>query len=71
MLIDPYISRLKYGGSAHPDDDRPNFARDDVAQPDTDLIDSIITTIRTNPTPFYKDLKMSFLVKTSTSLSHS
>ena len=43
VLIDPYISRLKYGGGGHPDDDRPNFARDDVAQSDTDLIDSIIT----------------------------
>ena len=43
VLIDPYISRLKYGGGGHPDDDRPSFARDDVAQSDTDLIDSIIT----------------------------
>jgi L-ascorbate metabolism protein UlaG (beta-lactamase superfamily) len=43
VLIDPYISRLKYGGRGHPDDDRPGFARDDVAQSDTALIDSIIT----------------------------
>ena len=43
VLIDPYISRLKYGGGGHPDDDRPDFARDDVAQSDTDLIDSIVT----------------------------
>lgn len=43
VLIDPYISRLKYGGVGHPDDDRPNFARDDVARSDTDLIDSIIS----------------------------
>ncbi len=43
VLIDPYISRLRYGGGGHPDDDRPSFARDDVAQSDTDLIDSIIT----------------------------
>jgi len=43
VLIDPYISRLKYGGGGHPDDDRPDFARDDVAQSDTALIDSIIT----------------------------
>ncbi len=43
VLIDPYISRLKYGGGGHPDDDRPQFARDDVAQSDTTLIDSIIT----------------------------
>ena len=43
VLIDPYISRLKYGGVGHPDDDRPNFARDDVARSDTDLIDTIIS----------------------------
>lgn len=43
VLVDPYISRLKYGGGGHPDDDRPDFAREDVAQSDTALIDSIIT----------------------------
>lgn len=43
VLIDPYISRLKYGGGGHPDDDRPSFARDDVPVSDTELIDSIIT----------------------------
>lgn len=43
VLIDPYISRLKYGGGGHPDDPRPSFGRDDVAQSDTALIDSIIT----------------------------
>lgn len=43
VLIDPYISRLKYGGGGHPDDDRPDFARDDVARSDTALIDGIIT----------------------------
>ena len=43
VLIDPYISRLKYGGGGHPEDDRPEFARSDVAWSDTDLIDSIIT----------------------------
>ena len=43
VLIDPYISRLKYGGGGHPDDDRPDFARDDVAQSDTALVDSLIT----------------------------
>jgi L-ascorbate metabolism protein UlaG (beta-lactamase superfamily) len=43
VLIDPYISRLKYGGGGHPDDPRPSFDRDDVAQSDTALIDSIIT----------------------------
>ena len=44
VLIDPYISRLKYGGGGHPDDDRPDYARDDVAQSDTALIDSIVTS---------------------------
>ncbi|MFT5143652.1 MAG: L-ascorbate metabolism protein UlaG (beta-lactamase superfamily), partial [Thalassolituus oleivorans] len=43
VLIDPYISRLKYGGGGHPDDHRADFARDDVAVSDTVLIDSIIT----------------------------
>lgn len=43
VLIDPYISRLKYGGGGHPDDNRPDFARDDIAQSDTALIDSIVT----------------------------
>lgn len=43
VLIDPYISRLKYGGGGHPDDDRPDYSRDDVAQSDTALIDSLIT----------------------------
>ena len=43
VLVDPYISRLKYGGGGHPDDDRPQFARTDLAWSDTALIDSIIT----------------------------
>ena len=43
VLIDPYISRVKLGPGGHPDDDRPNFARNDVAQSNTGLIDSIIT----------------------------
>ncbi|MGI9627788.1 MAG: MBL fold metallo-hydrolase [Longimicrobiales bacterium] len=43
VLIDPYISRLKYGGGGHPDDDRPEYARSDVPQSDTTLIDSLIT----------------------------
>ncbi|MDH3733400.1 MAG: MBL fold metallo-hydrolase [Gemmatimonadota bacterium] len=43
VLIDPYVSRLKYGGGGHPDDDRPDFARDDIARSDTDLIDSIVS----------------------------
>ena len=43
VLIDPWPSRLKYGGGGHPDDDRPDFARTDVAWSDTTLIDSLIT----------------------------
>ncbi len=43
VLVDPYISRLKYGGGGHPDDGRPAFARTDVAWSDTVLIDRIIT----------------------------
>ena len=43
VLIDPYISRIKYGGGGHPDDDRPDFARTDLAWSDTALIDSIVT----------------------------
>ena len=43
VLVDPYLSRLKYGGGGHPDDDRPAFARDDLAWSDTALIDSHIT----------------------------
>jgi L-ascorbate metabolism protein UlaG (beta-lactamase superfamily) len=42
VLIDPYISRLKYGGGS-PEDTRPAFARTDIAQSDTTLIDSLIT----------------------------
>lgn len=43
VLVDPYISRLKYGGGGHPDDDRPDFSRTDLAWSDTALIDGIIT----------------------------
>ena len=43
VLIDPYISRLKYGDGVHPEDPRPNFARTDPAWSDTTLIDEIIT----------------------------
>ena len=42
VLVDPWPSRLKYGGAGHPDDDRPDFARDDIAWSDTTLIDSLI-----------------------------
>jgi L-ascorbate metabolism protein UlaG (beta-lactamase superfamily) len=43
VLVDPYISRLKYGGGGHPDDQRPDFARTDLAWSDTALIDRTIT----------------------------
>lgn len=43
VLIDPWLSRLKYGGGGHPDDTRPDFARDDLAWADTALIDQHIT----------------------------
>ena len=43
VLVDPYLSRLKYGGGGHPDDDRREFARSDLAWSDTALIDSHIT----------------------------
>lgn len=42
VLIDPWVSRLKYGGGGHPDDTRPDFARTDLAWSDTVAIDSII-----------------------------
>ncbi|MDG2281791.1 MAG: MBL fold metallo-hydrolase, partial [Longimicrobiales bacterium] len=42
VLIDPWPSRLKYGGGGHPDDDRPDFARTDLAWSDTTLIDNVI-----------------------------
>ncbi len=43
VLVDPWLSRLKYGGGGHPDDDRPDFARTDLAWSDTTLIDSNVT----------------------------
>ena len=43
VLVDPYISRLKYGNGGHSDDDRPHFAREDLAWSDTTLVDSLIT----------------------------
>ncbi|MEE4109471.1 MAG: MBL fold metallo-hydrolase [Halieaceae bacterium] len=41
VLVDPWPSRIKYGGG-HPDDDRPAYARDDVAPTDTALVDRLI-----------------------------
>ena len=43
VLIDPWPSRLKYGGGGHPDDDRPDYTRTDIAVSDTTLIDSLIS----------------------------
>lgn len=43
VLVDPWLSRLKYGGGGHPDDPRHDFARDDLAWADTALIDQHIT----------------------------
>jgi L-ascorbate metabolism protein UlaG (beta-lactamase superfamily)/enamine deaminase RidA (YjgF/YER057c/UK114 family) len=43
VLVDPYLSRLNYGDGGHPDDDRPHFARTDLAWSDTELIDSHIS----------------------------
>ncbi|HSG49760.1 MAG TPA: Atu1372/SO_1960 family protein [Longimicrobiales bacterium] len=42
VLVDPWPSRLKYGGGGHPDDARPDFARTDAAWADTALIDALI-----------------------------
>ena len=44
VLVDPYISRVKYGGrTGHPDDKRPTYGRNAVAESDTALIDKLIT----------------------------
>ncbi|MHA7871985.1 MAG: MBL fold metallo-hydrolase [Hyphococcus sp.] len=43
VLIDPYISRLKYTDRGHPDDGRRAFAREDRAVSDEKLIDNTIS----------------------------
>jgi len=43
VLIDPYISRIKYDGEGQRDDSRKDFALTDLAESDTQLIDRIIT----------------------------
>lgn len=44
VLVDPWITRVAYGGGAkHPDDPRPSYAATDVAPVDTALVDSLIT----------------------------
>lgn len=45
VLIDPYITRAKYGGGGHPDDARPDYARGDIVPSDETLIDRIIDGI--------------------------
>lgn len=42
VLVDPWPSRIPYGGAAHPDDKRPSYGRTDPAPVDTDLIDQLI-----------------------------
>lgn len=42
VLVDPFISRIKYGGSGDPADPRPSYARDDIAPSDSTLSDSIV-----------------------------
>lgn len=42
VLVDPWPSRVKYGGGGHPDDDRPGYGRTDIAPVDTALIDRLI-----------------------------
>ncbi|NNE99520.1 MAG: MBL fold metallo-hydrolase, partial [Pyrinomonadaceae bacterium] len=43
VLVDPYISRLKFAGDKNPDDRRPAYARNAVPKSDTALIDKLIT----------------------------
>ena len=44
VLVDPWPSRLKYGGrDGHPKDGRPDFALTDVAYSDTAVIDTVVT----------------------------
>lgn len=44
VLVDPWPSRLNYGGRpGHPDDDRPAFERTDIAWSDTAVVDKVIT----------------------------
>lgn len=43
VLIDPYISRIKYDGEGQKDDPRKDFALTDAPESDVKLIDKIIT----------------------------
>ncbi|GAB5415770.1 MAG: hypothetical protein Cons2KO_33730 [Congregibacter sp.] len=42
VLVDPWVSRVKYAGEGHPDDDRPQYARTDIAPVDKALIDKLV-----------------------------
>ena len=42
ILLDPWPSRIQYGGAGHPDDKRPVYSRSDPAPVDTALIDQLI-----------------------------
>jgi len=43
ILVDPWPSRIKYGGrGGHPDDDRPDYSPSDIAVSDTTLVDELI-----------------------------
>ena len=42
ILVDPWPSRVKYGGGGHPDDDRPAYAYTDTAPVDTALVDEVV-----------------------------
>jgi len=43
VLIDPYISRIKYDGEGQKDDPRKDFALTDAPESDVELIDKVIT----------------------------
>jgi len=42
ILVDPWPSRIQYGGPGHPDDKRPIYKRTDIAPVDTALVDKLI-----------------------------
>lgn len=42
VLVDPWPSRVKYGREGHPDDERPVYARTDIAPVDSELVDELI-----------------------------
>lgn len=42
ILVDPWPSRVQYGGAGHPEDKRPIYKRTDIAPVDTALVDELI-----------------------------